>query len=184
MTSTSPSTTNTIKNSDSNNSDASWELNHRQINEPFNHTQSALLFGISGGVVLGFYQLLVNGADQGINIGVGLLGFLLLTPFLYFGLKQFRQHLAGGEVFKNGIIHGMSISAIASIVMVVIASIGITWQGAPPAIDAEEIAVMQMVANSAFQILVGIVFGMTITFIILQGLKSDIRADKHIEKQR
>ncbi len=31
--------------------------------------------------------------------------------------------------------------------------------------------------------MVGLVFGMIITFVVLQGLKSDMRADKNIEKQ-
>lgn len=163
--------------------DPARATNYRELNTPFNHAQNAILFGISGGIVLGLYQLFVNGTDNGINIGIGLLGFFLLTPFLFFALRQFRRHLAGGEVFKNGIIHGLSISAIASIIMVVISTIGVTWQAAPQVINAEQIETGHLIVNGAFQILVGIVFGMTITFILLQGLKSDMRADKNIEKQ-
>jgi hypothetical protein len=154
--------------------------NYREVNRPFNYVQNALSYGILGGIVLGAYQCLIGGADGTINIGMELLGFLLLTPFLLLALRKFRNYHAGGEIFKMGIIHGMSISAVASLLMAVIATIGMAWF-VPQDMMLEKLDIGEIVVNSSFQILVGIVFGMTITFIILQGLKSDMRADKNIE---
>jgi len=175
--------TQTLSASD-NNFNSERPENYREINKPFNHVQNALVYGILGGITLGLYQLFLYNSSGEINIGGGLLGFVLLTPFLFFALRTFRNYLAGGEVFKNGIMHGMAISAIASLVMVLISMIGFSWQASPEILASENLMTSQMILNGAFQILVGIVFGMTITFIILQGIKSDIRADKYIDKHK
>ena len=170
---------NTVKES----IDSFRSANYREVNRPYNYVQSALIYGILGGLIIGIFQCGLYFVEGEINIGHELLGYILLTPFLYLALKNFRNHHAGGEVFKMGILHGMSISAIASILMTVVATIGMAWYMSPDSTPGG-MSMGEFVANSSFQILVGIVFGMTITFIILQGLKSDMRADKHIDKPK
>ncbi len=104
-------------------------VNIREINKPFNRIQNALVFGSVGGIIIGLSQLLLLGGQGSSKVGISFWGSILIAPIIYFGLKKYKSHLAGGEVFKNGIIFGALISAIASSVMVLIADVGMAWQG-------------------------------------------------------
>ncbi len=157
----------------------------RYNDETYNWSRQATLYGLVAGVALGAYQFFLNIAEQGIAIGWGILGFLIFVPFIWYGLSQYRKHLAAGEVFKSGILFGLRVSVIGSIVAVALNGIGflIGGEATPEVVGTEAISFGQLMVNSVFQVLIGIVVGMTITFIILQGIKSDAPADEFIEEQ-
>lgn len=153
--------------------------NTREHNRPYNVTAAATKWGLMAGATLGVVQLFILASQERVNIGQGLYGFFLYAPFLYLAIREYRKRLAGGEVFKNGILLGFQTAAIASVLMAAITLVG----GLVGIGGADGHAIFANIAvYSFFQIIIGIVFGMTFVFIFLQGMKSDIPADEHIEK--
>ncbi len=169
------------KQDDRNELDKRDGANTRERNRPYNVTAAAAKWGLMAGVTLGVVQLFILSNQQKVNIGQGLYGFFLFAPFLYLAINEYRKRLAGGEVFKNGLILGFQTSVIASVTMASMTLIG-SLMGVG---DPEGGAIFANVAvYSFFQIIIGLVFGMIFVFIFLQGMKSDIPADEHIEKQK
>ena len=157
--------------------------NARRYNRPFSIYNSGIRLGIPAGVIIGILQIFVFGAEEGVNIGMGLLPYLIFIPFLWYGLSTYRKTLAGGEVFKNGIILGFYISVIGAITAALITLIGSISGLAIMRESGEELLFGNLAVYGFFQVLIGTVFGMLITFILLQGMKSDVPADEFIEQQ-
>ncbi len=178
----SPEAFNTIERAkdDEHNKDNDRErANRRERNKPYDVTAAALRWGLMAGVTLGVLQLIILASQERVNIGKGLYGFFLLAPFIYLALREYRKRLAGGEVFKNGVILGFQTSAIASGIMAAITLVG----GLIGVGGSEGHAIFANIAvYSFFQIIIGLVFGMVFAFIFLQGMKSDLPADENIEK--
>ncbi len=153
--------------------------NRRERNRPYNVTAAATKWGLMAGATLGIVQLIILAGQEKINIGRGLYGFFLYAPFIYLAIREYRKRLAGGEVFKNGVILGFQTSAIASVLMAAMtlvgALIGVTR-------TTGETVFANVAVYSFFQIIIGLVFGMVFVFIFLQGMKSDVVADENIEK--
>ena len=150
--------------------------NTRVRNLPHSHTATARKWGLIGGLVIGVIQVLVHYGDQSARpaIGPSLYVIFAITPFLYLALREHRSRLAQGEVFKNGAILGFLVSAIAGTLMgtmVLIASLA----GMGPNFA-------NMSVLSFMLVLMTIVYGSAITFVLLQGMKSDAPADENIEK--
>ena len=150
--------------------------NTRERNLPHDHSATARKWGLIAGIVLGALQVVVHLGDEGgrPSIGPGLYVIFALTPFLYLGLREHRARLAAGEVFKNGAILGFLLSATAGTIMAAIVLIA-SLAGLGP-----EFANMSVLSFAL--ILMTIVYGSAITFVLLQGMKSDAPADENIEK--
>ena len=150
--------------------------NTRERNLRHSHTATARKWGLIGGLVIGTIQVLVHLGDDTARpaIGPSLYVIFAITPFLYLALREHRSRMAKGEVFKNGALVGFLVSAIAGTVMgsfVLVASLA----GMGP-----NFANMSVLAFML--ILMTIVYGSSITFVLLQGMKSDAPADENIEK--
>ena len=150
--------------------------NTRERNLPHDHGATARKWGIIGGVILGVIQVLIHLGDESSRptIGPSLYVIFGLTPFLYLGLREHRSRLAKGEVFKNGAILGFLLSAVAGTIMALLVLIG-SLAGLGPNFA-------NMSVLSFMLILMTIVYGSAITFVLLQGMKSDAPADENIEK--
>lgn len=159
--------------------------NEREVNRPYNKLANGIKYGIVAGLIVGIYQFFLNAAEDGINIGWGLVGFFLMLPVFWYALRDLKNHYAAGEFFKNAAILSMYISVFAGLVTVLIGVIGyaIGTGDAPEVMSVEGINPGQLMANSVFQLVIGIVIGNTIGFILMQGMKTDVPADEFIEKQ-
>lgn len=154
--------------------------NTRERNRPHSNSGTATKWGLIGGVVLGVLQLAIIGQSAKVQIGYSLYGIFALTPFIYLGLREYRSRLAKGEVFKNGAILGFTISAIAGGVMMAIVLVGAL---AGVGSSTEHGSVFANISVLGFMlVLMAIVYGSAITFVLLQGMKSDAPADENIEK--
>lgn len=137
-------------------------------------------WGLLAGVVLGVVQLLLIGRSAKVEIGYSLYGIFALTPFIYLALRAYRARLAAGEVFKNGAILGFRVSVVAGLVMMAFVLVGAL---AGVGSDTEHGTVFANISVLSFMlVLMAIVYGSAITFVMLQGLKSDAPADENIEK--
>ena len=157
-------------------SDGKDGANTRTRNLPHSHAATARKWGLMAGVLLGALQLFVIGSHEGprISIGNSLYVIFAITPFLYFGLREHRSRLAKGEVFKNGAILGFQLSAIAGAIMMAIVLVG--------ALAGIGTHFANTSVLSFMLVLMTIVYGSSITFVLLQGMKSDAPADENIEK--
>lgn len=154
--------------------------NTRERNLPHDHAATATKWGLIAGVVLGALQLILIGQSAKVQIGYSLYGIFAITPFIYLALREHRKRMAAGEVFKNGAILGFRLSAIAGGVMMAVVLIGaLAGVGSSP----EHGGVFANIAVLSFMlVLICMVYGSTITFVLLQGMKSDAPADENIEK--
>lgn len=143
----------------------------------FNSTRLAVIYGGICGVLIGIFQVILNAVEERIVLGYALAGFLVLIPAIWIGLNKYRQHLAAGEVFKNGILFGFQMSITASSIGIIISTLGYAITQ-PLGIDFG-----QLMATNVFLVVLGMVIGMIFTFIILQGIKSDAPADEFVEQQ-
>ena len=154
----------------------------RTRNLPYDTGKAVLKYGVIGGVLLAAYQVAMINVDAGKAIGYSVAGVALLFPVLYFALREYRDKLAGGEVFKNGVIHSLKISVIASLFMgaatILIGLLGHVPGDTEQALETPGMAFLQ----GFFLIIIGTVVGMIVAFILLQGMKSGVPADENIEK--
>lgn len=161
-------------------------INTRERNAPYNKLARGIFWGAIAGVAVGIYQFILNATEDGLNIGMSLVGFFLMTPFIYLGLRELKAHMAAGEFYKNAALMGLFMSAAAGVVTVVIAVLTFAVFGSG---GEAEIATIQginfgqVLANSVFQVVVALVIGQTIAFIFMQGMKSDVPSDEFIENQ-
>ena len=158
--------------------------NAREVNRPYDKFRNGIKYGLIAGVIVGIYQFFLNAAEDGINIGLGIVGFVLMTPVIWYALRDLKAHIAGGEFYKNAAILSMYLAFFAAITTVVIGVIGyaVGTGNAPEVASVEGISPFQLAVNSVFQVFVGVVIGNTIAFIFMQGMKTDITADEFVEK--
>jgi len=173
------------KNRNAELSNDSVAANNRTFNKPYNKFANGVKYGVIAGVIVGLYQIFLNAGTDGLNIGMGLVGFFLMTPVIWYALRELKNHFAAGEFYKNAAIFSMYISFFAGLTTIVLTLIGFVIGGADDggAMSVDGINPGQLMANSFFQLVVGIVIGNVIGFIFMQGMKTDVPADEFIEKQ-
>lgn len=162
------------------------DINAREVNRPYNKVSRGIFWGAIAGVVVGVYQFFLNAGGDGINIGLSLVGFFLMTPFIYLGLRELKGHMAAGEFYKNAALMGFVLSAAAGVVTVLIAVFTyalFAGGDAPEVASIEGINLGMLLANGVFQIVIALVIGQTIAFVFMQGMKSDVTGDEFVEKQ-
>ncbi len=160
--------------------------NEREVNLPFNKFAAAFKYGIIGGIIVGIVQYFLHVAEDGIVIGYDLLAFFLLAPVMWFALRDLRNHYAAGEFYKNAAIYSMYISFIAAVTTVVVSLFAylISSVGVPEVASVKGINFLQLMANSVFQLFIGLVIGNLIAFIFMQGMKTDVVADEFVEENQ
>jgi len=160
--------------------------NAREVNLPFDKFKRAIPYGLVGGLIVGIVQYLINLSGEGLQIGWEIVSFALLAPVLWVALRSLKAHYAAGEFYKNAAIFSMYISFFAAVVTVLIGVIayGVSQTDAPESMSVEGFGFMQLLVNSVFQIVVGVVLGNLIAFIFMQGMKTDVVADEFVEKQQ
>lgn len=161
-------------------------INARERNKPYHKLARGIFWGGIAGVVVGVYQFLLNASEDGLNIGMSLVGFFLMAPVIYLGLRELKGHMAAGEFYKNAALMGLFMSAAAGVVTVLIS---VFTYAAFAGGEATEVASIQgisfgqLLANGVFQVVIALVIGQTIAFIFMQGMKSDVQSDEFVEKQ-
>lgn len=76
---------------------------------------------ITGGLMLATMPLFVSGAVKMENgLWIGYTGMVIALSLVFFGIKSFRDHHAGGKItFGKGFLIGLSITLIASVFYVI-----------------------------------------------------------------
>lgn len=137
--------------------------------EPFNFYGKGSTLGIIGGIGMAIVTVLMSGGE---SIANSFVKYIILAPFLFFGLYQLRNTFLEGNFFKDGILFGAYTTFVAALAFIVInltaVSFGIrdSEKFSYPAHDFGDVIGFQGV--SFFEIM-GL--GMIITFVFLQLLK-------------
>ena len=161
-------------------------INSRERNEQYNKLARGIFWGALAGIAVGIYQFFVNAAEGGLNIGLTLVGFVLMTPFIYLAMRELKAHMAAGEFYKNAALTNLILSATTGVITVLIGVFTLALFAGGEATEVasiEGINLGQLLINGVFQIVIAIVLGQTIGFIFMQGMKSDVPSDEFIEKQ-
>jgi hypothetical protein len=76
---------------------------------------------ITGGLMLATMPLFVNGTvDMKNGLWIGYTGMVIALSLVFFGVKSFRDHHAGGKItFGKGFLIGLGITLIASLFYVI-----------------------------------------------------------------
>jgi hypothetical protein len=76
---------------------------------------------ITGGLMLATMPLFVNGTvDMENGLWIGYTGMVIALSLVFFGVKSFRDHHAGGKItFGKGFLIGLGITLIASLFYVI-----------------------------------------------------------------
>lgn len=154
----------------------------RRYNRPYNYTLAALQWGGIGGVLLALLTIFGFGLAQGINFGLVFAGSVVLAPVIYLALQAMRKRLAAGEVMKTGAGHGIAVSAVGALIGSIVSAV--VMMNSSVISEAGPSSGMDTAVTTFFNFLMWTVGGATITFILLQGLKSDAPADEFVEEQQ
>jgi hypothetical protein len=140
----------------------------------------AIAAGGVAGLAMALYLLLVEfltpeGAGSFIKMGK----YLLAAPVFYIALKAYKTHVPKGKIFKRGIVYGAAMSLAAAVVTFGLASL---FHLVLPEVEVsqnlrEVDTAREKLVLDWLLLFETFVFGMVITFIILQGLKDKTTAE-------
>lgn len=151
--------------------------NYKHARVPYGR---AALVGSAAGLVMALYLLLVEFIfADGVSSFVKLGKYIFMVPLFYFALRAYKARIPKGKIFKRGIVYGAAMSAAAGLVIM---GLAVLFQLLFPEVETsqylrevdtpeEEIALDWILIFETF------VFGMVITFIILQGIKDPREAE-------
>lgn len=137
--------------------------------EPFNFYGKGTSLGVIAGIGMAMITIAMAGSQ---SVAGSFVKYLLLAPFLFFGLYQLRNTFIKGNFFKEGILLGLYTSFVAALAFVGINLLAISFG----LFESEKFSyiaqnfgeVIGFQGVSFFEI---ISLGMIITFIFLQLLK-------------
>jgi len=136
---------------------------------PFDFYGKGTVLGVLGGLGMAIIAVAASGSE---SIASSFLKYILLIPFLLFGLVQLRNTYLKGPFFKEGIAFGAYTSFIAAIAFVTInfMTIGAGLREAEKfSYEAESFADVVGYQGVNFFEIMGL--GLILTFICLQLLK-------------
>ncbi len=144
---------------------------------PFNFYGSGAKWGIICGIAMAMYLFALNyyGIDE--LIGMKFLKYLILVSILAYGLTTYKNYLAEAFKFKKGILLGLYTTFVSAFSLILMNMVAYLFS------DSLAFDKFQVESNSFgdFAVITGalffevIVYGMIITFIILQFLKTQKR---------
>ena len=141
---------------------------------PFNFFGIGAALGVSAGVGMALFLFALNffGAEE--SIGLKFIKYLILAGFLAFGLSGYKNQLGEYFKFKKGITYGLFIAFISalSLVFLNLLAFGFSDQIAFEKFQLEPNTFGQTALISGAIFFEVLVYGMIITFIILQYLKT------------
>ena len=140
--------------------------------------QNGTLWGVIAGVGMAFFLFLLDLVSVENSIGLKFIKYLILFGILAYGLNTYKKRIGENFQFKKGIVLGAVISLVSAISLVILDVIAYAISddfafnkfGVEPSSGIELATIAAMVFFEAF------VYGMIITFIILQLIKPG-RAD-------
>ena len=103
--------------------------------------------------------------------------YLIMLGFFYVSLRDYKKRLPKGKIFTKGTSLGLYMSAITSVVLMVLMTLlqFIFQQVSFSKFTKEINTVSEMITFDWILLLQTFVFGIIVTFIILQGIKDTSR---------
>lgn len=153
------------------------------LSNTFNFYGKGTMWGVQAGALMGLFiiGLQLFGGENIIALKFFKYAFLII--FLGIGLNTYKSYLHKDTIFKNGALLGGYITFISGIVLIIVNTIAFT---SGSSITFEKFGVEannfgQFLTISGTMFFEVIVFGMIITFIILQYLKSTFKPNEGLQ---
>ncbi|MEM6963188.1 MAG: hypothetical protein AAF573_00390 [Bacteroidota bacterium] len=141
--------------------------------EAFNTYQEGMKWGITAGVSMAVFLVLAQIMTMGGSIVLKFFKYMVMFGVLAYGLSIQKSSMQAAYRFKNGIRLGAVVSAISALTLA-LANVIIYAISEPLAFDKfsmQSDSVGHMAVISGVLLFEVFVFGMIITFIILQKIK-------------
>lgn len=149
----------------------------------FNFYWRGAVMGVLGGALMAFFLLALQAMMDDNLITIGFLKYIILAVVLGFALNNYKRYLNRDTIFKNGVLYGAYITLVSATVLTLVNMAIFNF------VDGFTVEKFGIAANdfSDFFSISGaiffevFVFGMIITFIILQFLKSTFKPNEGLQ---
>jgi|GEM_PF-2553816 hypothetical protein len=130
--------------------------------------------GLVSGLMISTYLLILRAFNQGGNMSLKILAFLILTGAIAYEIKQRKEQVKTGTLFKKGILIGMFISFIAASTILLFESAVflLDYEWLVPMFKNKITGVIEFATFASIMFLETILYGLISTFIILQYYKT------------
>ncbi|MFK7770868.1 MAG: hypothetical protein AB8F94_01970 [Saprospiraceae bacterium] len=148
---------------------------NKVISKDFSSTSEAILFGVLGGTGIAMF-LIAGQLMVGNLIVLKFLKFIALFGVLRYGLDAQDTDKQNNYSFKNGIQFGIFTTASIAMVLAIV-NVLIFWVSPSAAFDQFSMpanSLGQLVTSSRIFFFETLVFGITITLIVLQSIKTKL----------
>lgn len=150
------------------------EDNKKEPTTLFNFYWNGAKWGIISGIAMALYLFVLNFYEVSELIGIKFLKYLILGSILVYGLNTYKKYLDKTFTFKKGILLGLYttfVSALSLILMNVLAYFFTDSLAFDKfSVSSDNFGDFAVISGGLFFEV--IVYGMIITFIILQYLKT------------
>ena len=152
------------------------------ISHDFNFYGKGTAWGVQAGAAMGLFLIMIQllgGAD---NIFLKYLTYAILIGFIGIALNTYKNYVSDNEIFQKGLLLGGYVTIVSGLTYIVISAIAFVTNSSLAfekfGIEANSTGEFLLVSGvTFFEILV---FGMIITFIYLQYLKSNNKPNEGI----
>lgn len=127
-------------------------------------------YGLFSGLMISLYLLILRAVGQGGNMPLKFLAFLILGATIATEIKRRKDKVKAGNLFKKGILTGVFISFVtaSTILLFESAVFVLDYEWLVPMFKNEITGIVEFAAFSSMMFLETILFGLILTFIILQ----------------
>lgn len=135
--------------------------------------ERGIRYGLFSGLMISMYLLILRAFNQGGNMPLKFLAFLILGITIATEIKRRKEKVKEGTLFKKGILTGVFISFVtaSTILLFESAVFLLDYEWLVPMFKNEITGVVEFAAFSSMMFLETILFGLILTFIILQYYK-------------
>lgn len=150
------------------------DKNYDEPASPFKFYKVGRNTGILTGVIIAVYAFLLESVISAEYSAYLIpIGFIAMGVLYYRALSSYKVTLKGNSIFKNGMLLGSYMSVITAILVAgLVAIFHVIFTRVKPSAFTEEVeTVGQFAVFNGILFFETLVFGIIITFIILQGIK-------------